>query len=220
MAFCTKCGTNVTGAFCNQCGTPAAGVPVAAPGPYTQPMAAGAPPVARKTSPVVWILVAILGLFLLGGVAIVGVAAFVTHRARQAGLEFGRGHNGGITFQARGGDGKDARIEFGTSSKLPSWVPVYPGSDATPTFAIKASGDGGGEGGNFTFTTADSRSHVKEFYQSKFKDLGMKMNLETNSDEGGMMIATDESNAEKRSLTVVVAEHLGLTTVNVTYGLK
>jgi hypothetical protein len=176
---------------------------------------------ARKTSPIVWILVIVLGFFVLGGVAVVGMAAYVAHRARQAGLEFGRGHNGGITFQARGNDGKDARIEFGTSSKLPSWVPVYPGSDATATFAIKATGDGGGEGGNFTFTTGDSGSHVKEFYQNKFKELGMKVNLETTSDEGGMLIATDEGGSEKRSLTVVVGNnHSGPTTVNVTYGLK
>ena len=62
---------------------------------------------------------------------------------------------------------------------------------------------------------------MKEFYQNKFKELGMKVNLETNSDEGGMLIATDEGTADKRSLTVVVADdHSGLTTVNVTYGLK
>jgi hypothetical protein len=224
MAFCTACGATVTGAFCNQCGTPAAGAGAGAqpapPSPYGQPMPTGALPLARKTSPVVWILVIVLGFFVLGGIAIVGMAAFVAHRARQAGLDFGRGRNGGITFQARGNDGKNARIEFGTSSKLPSWVPVYPGSDATATFAIKASGDGG-EGGNFTFTTSDSGSHVKEFYQNKFKELGMKVNLETTSDEAGMMIATDDGTENKRSLTVVVGnDHSGLTTVNVTYGLK
>ena len=74
MPFCTTCGANVTGAFCNQCGTPAAGVaapppPPATPYPpagaatYAQPGASGVTPAARKTSPIVWVLV-IFGFYI------------------------------------------------------------------------------------------------------------------------------------------------------------
>jgi hypothetical protein len=112
MAFCTTCGANVTGAFCNQCGTPAAAAgaasssappPAAGPlqpaaAPYTQPAAtpymqpAGAPPYAtqpvpRKTSPIVWVLCILLGLFVLFGIGIFGAGWFVMHKARQAGLD-------------------------------------------------------------------------------------------------------------------------------------
>jgi hypothetical protein len=49
--------------------------------------------------------------------------------------------------------------------------------------------------------------------------MGMKVNLETTTPEGGMFIAADEG-GEKRSLTVVIGGHAGQTTVNVTYGSK
>ncbi len=102
MAFCTNCGAQVAGAFCNQCGTPAGSpaatpppsVPQAPPQPPAQavwgaPAAAPAiaPAPARKTNPIVWVLVILLGLFVLGGIAVVGAGIFVVHKARQAGLD-------------------------------------------------------------------------------------------------------------------------------------
>jgi hypothetical protein len=91
MPFCTKCGASVAGAFCGQCGTPvgaAAGqsAPASAPAP---PSAAPIPPAnpgARRTSPVVWVLVALLGVVMLGGLAVAGLSMFVVHKARQAGI--------------------------------------------------------------------------------------------------------------------------------------
>jgi hypothetical protein len=225
MAFCTKCGASVAGAFCNQCGTPvsaaAQGPPAPAAAPYyQQPVGPGAAPGPRKTSPVVWILIVVLGLFVLGGIATVGVIGLVAHRARQAGLMIDRGRDGGVSFNVRGADGKDAHVEFGTSvGKLPSWVPVYPGSEGHSNFSVRGTGNGSGEGGNFTFTTSDDGARVKAYYADKCKDLGMKVNLETTTPDGGMFIAADEG-GEKRSLTVVVGGHSGETTVNVTYGVK
>jgi len=98
MAFCTSCGANVNGAFCNQCGTPvrAGGMTPPAPGmtpppPVAQPAPGmAAPPLAaapRKTSPIVWILVIVLGLFVLGIVGVVGTGFFVLHKAKQAGFD-------------------------------------------------------------------------------------------------------------------------------------
>jgi len=224
MAFCTTCGASVTGAFCNQCGTPvgaaAQGQPAPA-APYRQPAGPGAAPGPRKTSPIVWVLVIVLGLFVLGGIATVGVIGFVAHRVHQAGLIPERGRDGSVQFNVRGADGKNAHIEFGaTAGKLPSWVPVYPGSEGHANFAVRGTGGNEeGEGGNFTFTTSDDGARVKSFYADKCKDMGMKVNLETTTPDGGMFIATDDS-GEKRSLTVVIGGHAGETTVNVTYGSK
>ncbi len=50
MAFCSKCGSQVSGAFCASCGTP---VSAAAPVP-------GAPP-AKKSRTVLWVLLAVFG---------------------------------------------------------------------------------------------------------------------------------------------------------------
>ncbi len=88
MAFCTSCGAEVTGAFCKQCGTPvrAAGSAPPAPVPPPQPTA-GAVPAPRKTSPLVWVLVIILGLFVLGGIGVVGTGLFLVHKVRQAGFD-------------------------------------------------------------------------------------------------------------------------------------
>jgi len=87
MPFCAKCGASVEGKFCSKCGaaaasssTPAAATPPAAP------VATSPVPSARKTSPIVWVLVVILGLFLLGGLAIGGFTLFVVHKAREAGI--------------------------------------------------------------------------------------------------------------------------------------
>lgn len=225
MAFCTTCGSSVTGSFCQQCGTPAAGAATTPGTPPPVAVAGYAPPAAtvvgvpvkRKTSPIVWVLVIVLGLFVLGGVAVVGVIGYVAHRAKQAGFAMDRGSDGGISFQARGADGKNARVEIGTKAKLPSWIPGYPGSE--PAFSIKGSGDDG-EGGNFSFTTSDSVSQVMSFYQDKIKELGMKAEVTSTSSSGGSIVAADEA-AEKRSLTVaVVGDSSSKTVVNVTYGSK
>jgi hypothetical protein len=78
----------MTGDFCAACGTRAKGGD--AP-PTTQPWqsgtVSGAPAVARKTSPIVWILAALVGLFVLGGIAVVGGGMFLVHKAKQAGLD-------------------------------------------------------------------------------------------------------------------------------------
>ncbi|MGA9626224.1 MAG: hypothetical protein WBQ65_17255, partial [Bryobacteraceae bacterium] len=48
---------------------------------------AGAVPVKRKTSPLVWVLVIILGLFVLGAIGVVGTGLFLVHKVRQAGFD-------------------------------------------------------------------------------------------------------------------------------------
>ena len=100
MAFCTNCGATINGAFCTQCGRPAgsaappspaaAPVPPAAayqPPPMAQPPFAPAVAAQRKTSPIVWVLVIVLGLFVLGGLTIAGLGFFVVHKVKQAGLD-------------------------------------------------------------------------------------------------------------------------------------
>jgi hypothetical protein len=245
--------------------------PMSPPPAYAQQPMAPLPVAPRKgTSPIVWVLVIVLGLFVLGGVAIIGTGFFVYHKAKQAGLDpdlmrrnpglavgkiiaaanpdaevmstddnagtitirdrktgkvvtmtFDQARNGQFKFSAKDEDGKTASMEFGAAAtnKLPSWVPNYPGSTAQGTFAVRGdSNDGSGEGGNFTFTTRDGGSKVMSFYTDKAKEMGMKVNLTTTTDQGGMIVATDED--AKKSLTVIVGSSGSETTVNVTYGVK
>jgi len=83
MPFCQNCGAQMSGDFCTACGT-RAGAPQAGPVP---PAPNAVPVNARKTSPIVWILVAVLGLFVLFGIAVVGGGLFLVHKAKQAGLD-------------------------------------------------------------------------------------------------------------------------------------
>lgn len=279
MSFCANCGANVEGAFCIKCGTPArtaavqpgaAGVPApvsGAPAPppvYAPPAPEAAVPasIQRKTSPLVWVLVAILGLFVLGGLAIFGTGMFFVHKARQAGIDSDLLRSnpgyavakmfiaanpyveevrhddraGTITVRDRKtgklttisfDDIKRGKIsitsdepgggilEIGGSAALPSWVPVYPGTKQENNMAIHGSGDDRQEGGNVTFSTPDSPAKVLAFYQEKAKELGMKVNLTSTGDEGGMMVASEEG--QGRTLTAIVGAG---TSVNLSYSAK
>jgi hypothetical protein len=284
MPFCTTCGANVNGAFCPQCGTPvsAAGAPPPVahqPGPPPPPYAAqpyvGQPgmapmPATRRTSPLVWVLVIVLGLFFLGFVSIVGFGYYVAHKVKLAGIDpelwrdnpslavgkilaatnpnvevvrsdqgagtvtirdkrtgkettmtFDQARNGKFSITADDDHGSTATMQFGGAAKnsdLPSWVPKYPGSEGTSTFAVKGSGADLAEGGSFAFTTPDSTDKVMDFYKEKAQDLGLKVKLTTTTGDGSMFVATEEG--DKRSLTVIVGRQGGSTSVSVTYGSK
>jgi len=279
MAFCTTCGANLNGAFCTQCGTPvsvASTQPTALPpmpatpvAPPPMPAMAGAPPAfppKRKTSPLVWILVIILGLFLLGGIAVVGTGMFLVHKVRQAGVDpdlwrrnpglaagkmiaavnpnvevvrvnegsgtitlrdkrtgkettltFDDARNGRFHISTEDENGKRASVDFGGSaSRLPSWVPLYPGT--TPEVPFSGS-DTNGESGSFTFTTSDPPSKIFDFYREKYRELGLQEgSTQTTTDEGGMMTGSDEGS--KRSLTITVGQSNGQTTVSGLYSQK
>src|SRR5215469_2067322 len=85
MAFCTNCGANADGAFCSQCGRPLAQTNgPAASAINAQP---DAPPPRRKTSPNVWILVAVMGLACVAGAITLAGGMFLVHKAREAGVD-------------------------------------------------------------------------------------------------------------------------------------
>src|SRR5689334_19276081 len=92
MPFCRQCGASVDGAFCAQCGTAVSAASGQAPPPPPGPSAPRTPPGvaaasgARKTSPLVWVMVVILGLVLLGGLVVGGITMLVVHKAREAGI--------------------------------------------------------------------------------------------------------------------------------------
>jgi hypothetical protein len=249
MAFCTRCGANLTGSFCSLCGNPAQGVtgqpqsaPPGAPAqsamPTTQQPVTGAPPqggpipaqqappmlpagpIPRKTSPIVWVLVGVLGVILLGWMATAAVVGIVAHRLHQAGVAVNNGRDGGVKLQTRGADGKQVEVEFGGSGgKLPSWVPEYPGSKESGHFAARGSSETGEEGGAFIFTTSDPPDRVKSFYMDKAKELGMKSTVDTTTSQGGIFVAAEEGD-HPRSLTVMMGSSGNQTTVNLMYGKK
>jgi hypothetical protein len=219
-------------------------------------------PAQRKTSPIVWILVIILGLFVLGAVGVVGVGMFVVHKVHQAGIDpdlwhrnpglaaskmmaafnpnlelvrinegdntitmrdkrsghevtmsFNDVQQGRFHMNMRGDNGASVDIG-GDASKLPSWIPAYPG--AKPEVAFTGSSDQG-EGGTFTFKTPDSPQDVMKFYQDQINGLGLKTYMVANTSDGGTIGASEQNG---RSLNVTVGASGGQTNVTVIYGRK
>jgi hypothetical protein len=85
MAFCTHCGASADGAFCSQCGRPLA----QANGPAASAVNARGDrlPPRRKTSPIVWILVAVVGLVCVASAITLAGGLFLVHKAREAGVD-------------------------------------------------------------------------------------------------------------------------------------
>jgi hypothetical protein len=58
------------------------------PPPAQPEFQAAPPPIApRKTSPLVWLLVIVLGLFVLAGISVAGFTLFVVHKVKEAGID-------------------------------------------------------------------------------------------------------------------------------------
>ena len=265
MAFCTSCGATVQGAFCQQCGTPQSATAAQPAAPQAMPQAApqaayaGAAPVKGKISPIVWILLAVVGLVVLGIVGLVGAGLYVAKsvvsnpglmmakiitaanpdaevvstdprsqtmriRDRKTGEEFTLSFDdvkqGKLKISATGKNGEVANVEIGGGEgKMPAWVPAYPGAKAQGNMTARGeSGDGTGEGGVVTFTTADSPAKVTAFYEAKCKEMGATVNLSAASDAGGMLTCVDEGG--KRTLSVMVGGSGGETSFTLTYGRK
>jgi len=265
MAFCTSCGAAVSGAYCPNCGTPAGAASSAAAGP-----AAPLPPPRRRTSPIVWILVAVLGLFVIGGIIVFAGGIFLVHKVNQAGVDvnllrtnpglavsklivaanpdaevvrtddgagtitvrdkktgkvitmtFDDARKGNFKFEAEDENGKRASLEInGASAKIPPEIPVYPGSKVEGNFSV--TGDGGGGQGSayqYTFTTQDPPRKVMSFYHDKLEDAGMKLALTTNTADGGMVVAEDDTRGQTINV-IVEAGSAGNTSIRVTMRVK
>jgi len=79
MPFCVGCGADVTNkSFCVQCGKPVTGAPSITQVAQTGPSAAP-----KKTSPLVWILVGVVGFFVLIGFAVMAGLGFLAHKVQQ-----------------------------------------------------------------------------------------------------------------------------------------
>jgi hypothetical protein len=258
MAFCTSCGAQVKGAFCEQCGTPlsAAAGAAAAPAP-PQPMTpppmtpppmspappayaapAAAPPAKGKISPIVWILVAIFGLFLLGFIGIVGTGLFI---ARNPGLVIGKlitasnpnaevisTDNGAKTITIRDrktgeevtmsfDDVKNGRFKMtgiGKHGEIGN-IEIGGGAGKTPSWVPTYRG----AGGIVTYESSDTPEKVVAFYKDKIGAMGMKIVTTFDSPDGGMLMAHDDD--DKRTLQVTVGKgSAGGCTIGVTYGEK
>jgi hypothetical protein len=131
------------------------------------------------------------------------------HDGKQVTLSFDDVKNGRFSLSAVDENGKVGRVELGEGAgKMPGWVPVYPGAKVDGHLTgMGDDGDRVGEGGVYSFSSADPPDQVMKFYQDKAADLGMKVNLTTATAEGGHLSAADEE--DNRSLVVMVGSGSG-----------
>jgi len=89
------------------------------------------------------------------------------------------------------------------AEEIPSWVPVYPGSEPTSRHTMHSQD---AVSGGFEIATTDSVSDVLEYYRSELKEQGFEVNVNTFSQEegssGGMVNGRDES--EGRNVVVIL----------------
>jgi hypothetical protein len=84
MAFCTNCGANVNGSFCAQCGKPVGGAqPAASTANQPASLPANPAPQSKKISPIVWIVVGIVGFCMLIGILVAAAGLYVAHKVTQ-----------------------------------------------------------------------------------------------------------------------------------------
>jgi hypothetical protein len=121
------------------------------------------------------------------------------------------GASGGMEMKSA-----DGTVKIGGDTKVPTWVPDYPGSDPKGVFSANAKD---GDTGSFAFKTRDASNKVIKYYQDEFQSSGLKITNNISSLNGqssaGMLVAQDET--KKRTVTVIIGQDSGRTAVSVTY---
>ncbi len=152
-------------------------------------------------------------------------AGTITFRDKSTGktstITFDQAKNGQFSISANDDKGGAAVMKFGAGANidLPSWVPKYPGATSTGGFSAKGTdNNGNGVGGTFSFTTSDPSQKVLDWYKDQAGALSLKVNMNTTTPTGGMIIAANEG--EKQTLTVIANTEGSQTTVNVSYAEK
>jgi len=221
--FCTSCGSPLeeTSKFCMRCGTPvgapsgpaeAPGGPASAPPPVAPAagaVAAGAPPAAKAGSPVLKIVLVVVGIFVLIGVAGLVTCGYFVYKAKQ---KFGGMVEPARTTSSERGTPEVHLEKGGAGSEAEAAatvdVPPYPDSTAT---------EGGGQfsfGGKAgissqEYETSDSVEQVLAFYKEKF---GSKIHIQESEGKAIFTLATKgalntvtitrDADAEKTKITI------------------
>jgi hypothetical protein len=140
------------------------------------------------------------------------LAEKATEAAFEAAADDGKGGKAKIdlskgTLTVTDGKGGGGMFAAGAGTKLPdSWpkdFPVAPG--AKVTFALDTP-----NGASVTCESVDPPAKVYEFYAKTMAGQGWKINVKTQSDDGGTLMMTKDP---KRSATVVISGSTGKTNV-------
>jgi len=119
-------------------------------------------------------------------------------------------------------DGEGA-VVFSTggavSEDLPSWVPVYPGSEPSNRHTMST---GDEQTGGFQLETSASVAEALEFYRAALQDEGFEVSVNTftqDDSEGGMVNGSHDQ-LGRTVVAILNSEGGGTTTINVNYSQR
>jgi len=173
MAFCNKCGTEISSGtrFCSKCGAPilASGFSAASPNPTPSsspqsPSSAATQPPAQGSGNALKIVLIVIGVILVVGVLGIGALTFVGLRIAKH------------THVKQEGEHVKVETPFGTveSTKDPEQaakdlgIDIYPGAEVRNNGAAASATVGGLHTVNAEFESSDSVDKVCSFYKSRF----------------------------------------------------
>ncbi|MDP8982360.1 MAG: hypothetical protein M3O35_17415 [Acidobacteriota bacterium] len=126
----------------------------------------------------------------------------------------GDGDKGTVEFKSAEGS-----VKIGGDTKIPAWIPEYPGSQPQGTFSAQSAE---GTGGTYAFKTKDAAEKVSKFYEDSFKSGGLEVNTNMTSENGkttgGVVTAHDKS--DDHTAAIVIGSDGTDTTVAVTFKFK
>ena len=236
--FCTSCGSPVGEdlKFCLQCGkelaAPAARPPAASAAPTpagpavpaaAEPAPPAAPPVAvppapaKPSSPVLKIILIVVGIFVLFGILSVGACVYGVYRAKRAvqGSLKMDASGKSLEIQTPGGQIKLGQLAAKPGDNI-AGVPVYPGATALQGGGQLTIGDKLKVAGQ-DFTTDDSVDKVVQFYKDKLgSDLSVveneghyRMSVTRGEKAHPEVVTIDAFKDEDSGKTKITIAHLG-----------
>jgi hypothetical protein len=123
----------------------------------------------------------------------------------------GEGENASINIK-----GVDGSVTVGTNTKLPDWLPNYPGAKDIGNYGLDTKE---GNAANFYFKTDDPVEKVLSFYEEKLKAAGLEVERQ-GQELGSSFMLTAKDAEEKRTATVTAGRQDNVTTVTVLFESK
>jgi hypothetical protein len=120
----------------------------------------------------------------------------------EANLSFDQ-ESGGMEIHS---ESEGATAHFGGDTKIPDWVPAYPGATSEGVFAAQ---DAQSESGTFTLSTGDSLDDVFAFYKAQLEAGGYKVTENRYSGpqgDGGMLVGETADGARTVTFTLGTGE--------------
>jgi hypothetical protein len=128
-------------------------------------------------------------------------------------VDVSEAEEGTVKIQSSDGEGFQLTTGAAVSEDVPTWVPVYPGTEPTNRGSMKTEST---VSGNYKATTDDEVDVVLDYFKDQLKAAGYKVSINTyagDENQGGMVNGT----LEGRTVVVVVTTDDGATGITVTH---